>query len=223
MRDRSQLPTFCHWQAVQVGDQSVPVAVAVGGALNMAGLVGQDALGGGQGHRVFVNDGVVGADLAVFGHIEQGIDAAGGPHHAIGGAPQPGERIQLVIGQGSEGLRGFPVQHIEHPVAELFGERRAGEHGDQMGAAQGEDPNLFLAAAVAEPLDGQFDRQGHAGGKFVGITAIDAAHGIIVGIAKGLGDLRCSQPGLAMMGDNSELGVMEADAVHDVVPRMRCK
>lgn len=38
-----------------MGDQPVPVAVAVGGALNMVGLVGQDALGGGQGHRGFVN------------------------------------------------------------------------------------------------------------------------------------------------------------------------
>ncbi|MNE37296.1 hypothetical protein D3C80_1311410 [compost metagenome] len=50
-----------------------------------------------------------------------------------------------------------------------------------------------------------------------------AARGIIIGIAKGLGDLWCSQPGLAVVGDNSELGVMEADVVHDVVPRMRCK
>ncbi len=36
-----------------MGDQPVPVAVTVGGGMNMAGLVGQDALGGGQGHRVF--------------------------------------------------------------------------------------------------------------------------------------------------------------------------
>ncbi|WP_429233032.1 hypothetical protein [Aeromonas salmonicida] len=34
-----------------MGDQPVPVAVAVGVRLHMAGLVGQDALGGGQGHR----------------------------------------------------------------------------------------------------------------------------------------------------------------------------
>lgn len=79
MRDRSHLPTFCHRQAVQVGDQPVPVAVAVGGGLNIAGLVGQDALGGGQGHRVFADDGVVGASFTVLGHIEQGIDAAGCP------------------------------------------------------------------------------------------------------------------------------------------------
>lgn len=62
-----------------MGDQPVPVAVAMGGALNMAGLVGQDALGRGQGHWVFVDDGVVGTGFAVLGHIEQGIDAMGGP------------------------------------------------------------------------------------------------------------------------------------------------
>lgn len=209
---------------MQIGDQPVPVAVAVGGGLNMACLVSQDALGGGQGHRVFVDDGVVGAGFAVLGDIEQGIDAAGGPHHVIGSAPEPRQRMQLVVGQHGEGLRmggGLPIQHIEHPAAELFGERGAGEHGDQMGAAQGENPYLFLAAAVAEPLDGQFDRQGHAGGKFVCITAIDAAHGIVVGIAKGLGDLWCSQPGLAVMGNNGELGVMEADAVHCGVSKRR--
>lgn len=62
-----------------MGDQPVPVAVAVGGGLNVAGLVGQYALGGGQGHRVFVDDGVVGAGFAVLGHLEQGIDVVGGP------------------------------------------------------------------------------------------------------------------------------------------------
>ncbi|MNQ72025.1 hypothetical protein D3C85_867170 [compost metagenome] len=108
-----------------MGDQPVPVAVVVGGALNMVGLVGQDALGCGQGHWVFVDDGVVGTGFAVFGDIEQGINTAGGPHHVIGGAPQPRQRIQLVVGQHGEGLRvssGFPVQHIEHPAAELLGQ-----------------------------------------------------------------------------------------------------
>lgn len=52
--------------------QPVPVAVAVGGGLNMASLVGQDELGGGQVHRVFVDDGVIGAGFAVLGHLEQG-------------------------------------------------------------------------------------------------------------------------------------------------------
>lgn len=203
-----------------MGDQPVPVAVAVGGRLNMTGLVGQDALGGGQGHWVFVDDGVVGAGFTVIGHLEQGIDAAGGPHHVIGGAPEPYQRMQLVVGQHGEGLRvsgGFPVQHIEHPAAELFGERGAGEHRDQMRAAQGENPDLFLAVPITKPLDGQFDRQGHAGGKFVCIAAIDAAHGIVTGIAKGLGDLWCCQPGLAVVGYNGEVGVMEADAVHGAI------
>lgn len=159
----------------------------------------------------------------MFGDIEQGVDGLGGDHHPVGGAPEPRQGVQFVIGQGGEGLQmygGLPIQHIEHPAAELFGERRAGEHGDQMGATQGEDPDLFLAAAVAEPLDRQIDDQGHARGKFVGIAGVDAAHGIFSGIAKGLGDLGGGQPGLAVVGDNGELGVMEADAVHDEIPRV---
>lgn len=108
-----------------MGDQPVPVAVAVGSGLHMAGLVGQDALGGGKGHRVFVDDGVVGAGFTVFGHLKQRIDAAGGPHHVIGGAPEPRQRMQFVVGQHGEGLRmggGLPVQHIEHPATKLFGQ-----------------------------------------------------------------------------------------------------
>lgn len=224
VRDRSQLPTLCCLQAVQVGEQPVPVTVAVGRGLHMAGLVGQDALGGGQGHWVFVDDGVVGAGLAVLGDIQQGIDAAGGPHHVIGGAPEPCQRMQLVVGQHGEGLRmggGLPVQHIEHPAAKLFGQRSAGEHSDQMGAAQGEDSNLFLAAAIAEPLGHRIDDQGHAGGKFVGIAVVQVTDGLFAGIAKGLGDLGSGQPGLAVMGDNGELGVMEADAVHCGVSKRR--
>lgn len=85
-----------------MGDQPVPVAVAVGGGLNMTGLVGQGALGGGQGHRIFVDDGVVGAGFAVFGDMEQGVDGPGGDHHPVGGAAQPGQRIQFVVGQHGE-------------------------------------------------------------------------------------------------------------------------
>lgn len=181
----------------------------------MAGLVVQDVLGGGQGHRVFVDDGVVGAGFAVLGDIEQGIDAAGGPHHVIGGAPEPRHRMQLVVGQHGEGLRmggGLPVQHIEHPAAELLGECSTGEHGDQMGAAQGEDPNWDRHRISRGH---QFGDPGHAGGKLVRVAAIQIADRLLAGIAKGLGDLGCGQPGLAVVGDNGELGVMEADAVHD--------
>lgn len=81
-----------------MGDQPVPVAVAVGGALNMAGLVGQDALGGGQGHWVFVDDVVIGVGFAVLGHLEQGIDAVYNTHQVIGVAPQPGKRMQFIVG-----------------------------------------------------------------------------------------------------------------------------
>lgn len=83
-----------------------------------------------------------------------------------------------------------------------------------MSAAQGEDAIFHLYRACL-PNDRQFDGRCHMGGKFVRIAGVDAAHGIFTGIAKGLGDLGGGQPGLAVVGDNGELGVMEADAVHD--------
>lgn len=49
------------------------------GGLNMAGLAGQDALDGGQSHRVFRDDCAVGAGFAVLGYLELGVDAMGGP------------------------------------------------------------------------------------------------------------------------------------------------
>lgn len=107
----------------------------------------------------------------------------------------------------------FLIQHIQYPAAEFFGQRRAREYGDQMGAAQGEDPNIHLNSPRFSN-DGQFDRRCHIWGKFVGITVVDAANGIFSGIAKGLGDLGGSQPGLAIVRDDGEVGVMKADAVH---------
>ncbi|MFM5339092.1 hypothetical protein ACET97_21455 [Aeromonas enteropelogenes] len=51
------------------------------------------------------------------------------------------------------------------------------------------------------------------GGKFVGVATIDAAHGIVTGITKGLGDLGRCLPGLAVMRKNGEMGVMEGKAL----------
>lgn len=51
---------------------------------------------------------------------------------------------------------GLPIQHIEHPAAELFGQCGAGEHGDQMGAAQGEDTRILFTRR-----GGQFDHPCH--------------------------------------------------------------
>ncbi len=64
--------------------------------------------------------------------------------------------------------------------------------------------------------DRQFDGRCHIWGKFVGVTAIDAANGIFSGIAKGLGNLGGSEPGLAIVWNDGEVGVMKADGVHGV-------
>jgi hypothetical protein len=122
-----------------MGDQPVPVAVAVGGALNMAGLVGKDALGGGQGHRVFVEDGVVGAGFEVLGDIKPGVDGLGGDHHPVGGAPQPCQRVEFVVGQGREGLR---------PTSVLVRENRH-HHSPQQHNTAGRVPVLHREGDVS--------------------------------------------------------------------------
>lgn len=103
----NELPTDRFRLAAQVGDKFGPVAVAVGVRLDMAGAVGQDLAGLVQGVRILVDDGAVEAGVAVFGDLEQGIDAAGGLHHPVGGAPALGQDAEFVIGQADGVLRLF--------------------------------------------------------------------------------------------------------------------
>lgn len=57
---------------------SYPSRVVAVAWTDMAGFVGQDALGLVQGVGVFVDDGVVAASFAAFGDFPQGVDALGG-------------------------------------------------------------------------------------------------------------------------------------------------
>lgn len=122
--------------------------------------------------------------------------------------------MQFVIAQGDR-LAGadFLIQHIQYPAAEFFSQRRAREHGDQMGSTQGEDA-MFHLYCPCFSNGRQIDGRCHIWGKFVGITDVDAANGVFSGIAEGLGDLGGSQPRLAIVRDDGEVGVMKADAVH---------
>lgn len=125
-----ELPTDRFGLSAQVGDQLGPVAVAMGVGLDMAGTVGQDLAGLVQGVGVLVDDGVVAASVTVFGDLEQGIDATGGLHHPVGGAPAPGQGTEFVIGQADRRLRALGGELFGHPVEGadigLFGRRSLG-------------------------------------------------------------------------------------------------
>lgn len=95
----NELPADRFGLAAQVGDQLGPVAVAVGVRLDMVGAVGQDLAGLVQGVGILVNDGVVAAGVTVFCDLEQGIDAASGLHHPVGGAPASGQGAEFIIVQ----------------------------------------------------------------------------------------------------------------------------
>lgn len=127
----NKLPADSLGLAAQVGEQLGPVAVAVGVGLDMAGAVGQDLAGLVQGVGGLVDEGVVAAGVAVFGDLEQGVEAAGGLHHPVGGAPAPGQCTEFVIGQADCRLRalgggklfGHPVEGVD---IGLFGCRSLG-------------------------------------------------------------------------------------------------
>jgi len=109
-------PTDGQLIAAQVRDQLGPVGVAVGVGLDMAGAVGQDLAGLVQGVGVLMDDGVVAAGVTVFGDLKQGVDAAGGLHHPVGGAPAPGQGTEFVIGQADRRLRALGGELLGHPV-----------------------------------------------------------------------------------------------------------
>lgn len=101
-----------------MGDQLGPVGVAVGVGLDMAGAVGQDLAGLVQGVGVLVDDGVVAADVVVFGDFEPGGDAAGGINHLFGGAPALGQDAEFVIGQADGRWRATSVSgECKHKAA----------------------------------------------------------------------------------------------------------
>ena len=81
------------------------------------------------------------------------------------------------------GINGHTVavflDDVEHPAAERLGDGRAGEHGEEVAAAQGEDAGT----------DGQIDRAEvfnhlrHVFGEFVGIAFVDAPNRILILVA----------------------------------------
>lgn len=130
-----------------MGDQLGPVAVAVSIGLDMAGAVGQDLAGLLQGVRVLVDDGVVAAGVVVFGDLEQGIDAASGIQHPVGGAPAPGQGTEFVIGQADRRLRALGGKLFGHPVKGID-EGDLGRHGLFAGEAHDQQHEAILGHFV---------------------------------------------------------------------------
>ena len=98
---------------------------------------------------------------------------------AVGGGGRCGEGDGLFGGHTVAVL----LDDVEHPPAERLRYRSAGEHGEEVAAAQGEDAGT----------DGQIDRVEvfnhlrHIFGEFIGITFIDAPNRIFILVTKRAG------------------------------------
>ena len=118
---------------------------------------------------------------------------------------------QLVVERHGFG-NGYPVaillDHVEHPLAECLGYRSAGEHGEEVAAAQAEDARAPLRSKL--DLCAVFNKLRHVTRKFVFIAVIKASDIIIVGIAQGTSKLRRLEPRLIVAGDGGEREIVEA-------------
>lgn len=209
-----------------MGDQLGPVAVAVGVGLDMVGAVGQDLAGLVQGVGVFVDDGVEAAGVTVFGYLEQGIDAAGGLHHPVGGAPAPSEGTEFVIGQADGRLWALGGELFGHPVEGadigLFGRRclGAGEaHNHKDKAVLG---HLIRGSCLAFPVLIGNERKIALVEIFGTVQGGNLAQHVFVLLAKHLGDFQGCCDRLALL-QADDLGRGKAsDVAHGMSPRMRC-
>lgn len=205
-------------------DQFGPVAVSVGVGLDMVGAVGQDLAGLVQGVRVLVDDGVVAAGVTVFGDLKQGVDAAGGLHHPVGGAPAPGQGTEFVIGQADRRLRALGGELLGHPVEGvdigLFGRRGlgAGEaHHHKDKAIFG---HLIRWPLLAFPILIGNERKIALVEIFGTVEGGDLAQHVFVLLAKYFGDFQGSGDRLALVKAD-DLGRSKSDdAVHGLIPSL---
>jgi hypothetical protein len=99
--------------------------------------------------------------------------------------------VHLNIGVGVES--GLLIQHIQSPLAKLFGNGRPGKHAEQMTAAQGEDTNLaHLTCILVSRM--QLDQRGHRVGEFVGVAIVEIGDSILLTVSQGFSDLRRLMP-----------------------------
>lgn len=65
------------------------------------------------------------------------------------------------------------LDYVKHPLAERLGHRRAGEHGEKVAAAEGENAGFLRASLCREGDDG-----GHGRGEFVGMAGVEVVNTI---------------------------------------------
>lgn len=165
------------------------------------------------------------AGVAVFGDLEQGVDAAGGIHHAVGGAPTPGQGAEFIIGQANCRLRALGGKLFGHPVegvnVGLFGRRGLGAGEAHHHKYKAVFSHLIRWSCLAFPVLIGNGRK-IAGVECCGTFEVaDLLQHVVMTLAKELGHFQGGCNRLALMKAD-DLGRGKAvDAVHSVIPVMQ--
>lgn len=206
-----------------------PVAVIVGveGRGEIPGAIDQHRFGLAQGEAVLVHDVVAGRRFAVLGNIEQVFNGLGEMPHLVGGSPAPGEIVQLVIAQADRWLwalcggevLGHPVEGVDIGFFDRSGLGAGEAHHHEDKAIFG---HLIRRSRFFLPILIGNERKIALVEIFGTVEGGDLAQHVFVLLAKHLGNFQGSRDRLALM-QADEIGRGKgSDAVHGVIPRMRC-
>lgn len=146
--------------------------------------------------------------LAVFGRGRRDGQGAG---EVVGGG---GGRGGVLFGVEL-------VQHVQHPAAECLGNRRAGEHGHEVAAAQGEDaglaPEVFQGAHFGHV--GYFNDLRHLRCELVSIALIQVGNLPSIGISQSAGEFGSPNPKAILIGDRGQGDFVENQSLCHDEPR----
>lgn len=103
------------------------------------------------------------------------------------------------------------VQHIQHPAAEGLDYRRAGEHGNEVAAAQGEDAGLALEVFQGARFGhvGYFNELRHVWRELISIALIQVGNLPSIRISQSAGEFGSPNPKAILIGDRGQGDLVE--------------
>lgn len=121
------------------------------------------------------------------------------------------------------GIDGHPVavpfDDIENPAAERLRYRSAGEHREEVAAAQAEDAGATspeISQNLILRFCGDFNELRHPFCEFIGIALVDLGNLVFPLIAQSTGYFRRLEPRLIVAGDGGEGKIVEAKRLRHV-------
>jgi len=121
------------------------------------------------------------------------------------GLVRQGRELKLRLGLGEV------VQHVQDPAAEGLGPLGAGEHGDEVAVAGGEDAGRLWAIPCPEALGTHIEYLGHAALELVRMATVNVCYCACILVTQGAGQVSGSNPGPAATVDDGDVDALERD------------